>query len=48
MPTLVTRFVIFIYRGDALGIITQDYETDKITTDEIYKGYSEITLLLQT
>jgi PhoH-like ATPase len=45
MPTiLVTKDLYLSIKGDALGIITQDYETDKITTDEIYKGYNEITL----
>lgn len=45
MPTiLVTKDLYLAIKGDALGIITQDYENDKISTDEIYKGYREITL----
>lgn len=45
IPTiLVTKDLYLSIKGDALGIITQDYKNDKITADEIYKGYAEITL----
>jgi PhoH-like ATPase len=45
IPTiLVTKDLYLAIKGDALGIITQDYENDKITTDELYKGYVEISL----
>lgn len=41
---LVTKDLYMSIKGDALGIETQDYETDKITTDEIYKGYASLLL----
>jgi len=45
IPTiLVTKDLYLAIKGDALGIITQDYENDKVTADELYKGYVEITL----
>jgi len=45
IPTiLVTKDLYMAIKGDALGIITQDYENDKITTDEIYKGYQELLM----
>ncbi len=44
-PTiLVTKDLYMSIKGDALGIQTEDYETDKITTDEIYKGYRELQM----
>lgn len=45
IPTiLVTKDLYLAIKGDALGIATQDYENDKLTTDSLYKGYAEITL----
>lgn len=45
IPTvLVTKDLYMSIKGDALGIVTQDYENDKITTDEIYKGYRELMM----
>lgn len=44
-PTiLVTKDLYMAIKGDALGIQTEDYETDKIATDEIYQGYRELFL----
>ena len=41
---LVTKDLYMAIKSDALGIITQDYENDQISTDELYKGYSNILL----
>jgi PhoH-like ATPase len=45
IPTiLVSKDLYMTIKGDALGIVVQDYENDKIATDELYKGYTEIYL----
>lgn len=45
IPTiLVTKDLYMAIKGDALGIRVQDYKNDKITTDELYKGYTEMYL----
>ena len=41
---LVTKDLYMAIKSDALGIITQDYENDKATADELYKGHRKITL----
>jgi len=41
---LVTKDLYMAIKGDALGILTQDYQNDKITSDELYKGHRKITL----
>lgn len=41
---LVTKDLYMAIKGDALGIEVQDYKSDKVTTDELYKGYTEIYL----
>jgi len=41
---LVTKDLYMAIKGDALGIVTQDYQNDKITSDELYKGHRKITL----
>jgi len=44
-PTiLVTKDMCMSVKGESLGLIIQDYENDKIRTDELYRGYSEIYL----
>ncbi|SFH72977.1 PhoH-like ATPase [Tindallia magadiensis] len=44
-PTiLVTKDMCMTVKADALGLKVQDYETDKIRTDDLYKGYSELEL----
>lgn len=48
IPTiLVTKDLYMAIKSDALGIITQDYQNDKISTDELYKGYRELLLPLE-
>jgi len=45
IPTiLVTKDLYMAIKSDALGIVTQDYKNDKITADELYKGYRKMTL----
>lgn len=45
IPTImVTKDVYMSIKGDSLGIKVQDYENDKVTTAEIYKGYLEVNL----
>lgn len=45
IPTiLVTKDLYMAIKGDALGIQTQDYENDKIHTDEFYTGYCELEM----
>ncbi|MGH4118169.1 hypothetical protein [Clostridium sp.] len=34
-------------KSDALGIVTQDYQNDKVTAEELYKGHRKITLSSQ-
>lgn len=41
---LVTKDLYMAIKSDALGIITQDYENDKINIDELYKGNTEMIL----
>ena len=41
---LVTKDLYMAIKGDALGIVIQDYQNDKITADELYKGHRKITL----
>jgi PhoH-like ATPase len=44
-PTiLVTKDVYMSIKGDSLGIIVQDYENDKVTVDEIFRGYTQACL----
>lgn len=45
IPTiLVTKDLYLSIKAEAIGIITQDYQNDKIVTDELYKGYSDLEL----
>lgn len=41
---LVTKDISMAIKADSLGIKVQDYESDKINTDFLYKGFSEIML----
>ncbi|MBX4270538.1 PhoH family protein [Clostridium estertheticum] len=41
---LVTKDLYMAIKSDALGIVTQDYKNDKITANELYKGYRKIIL----
>lgn len=41
---LVTKDLYMAIKSDALGIVTQDYQNDKVTADELYKGHRKITL----
>ncbi|MBU3112537.1 PhoH family protein [Clostridium lacusfryxellense] len=41
---LVTKDLYMAIKSDALGIVTQDYKNDKVTTEELYKGHRKITL----
>lgn len=44
-PTIiVTKDMCMTVKGEAMGLIVQDYENDKVHTDQLYKGYSEIYL----
>jgi len=44
-PTiLVTKDVYMAIKGDSLGITVQDYETDKVTVESIYNGYTDLVL----
>ena len=44
-PTiLVTKDMCMTVKADALGIKVEDYETDKISTDDLYQGYQEMYL----
>ena len=44
-PTvLVTKDLYMAIKSDALGIVAQDYQNDKVTADELYKGYRKIKL----
>ncbi|MBC8062683.1 MAG: PhoH family protein [Clostridiaceae bacterium] len=48
IPTiLVTKDLYMAIKSDAVGIVTQDYKNDKVTADELYKGYRKITLDLK-
>jgi len=45
IPTiLVTKDLYMTIKSDALGIVTQDYQNDKVTASELYKGHRKITL----
>ncbi|MFZ5354056.1 MAG: PhoH family protein [Bacillota bacterium] len=45
IPTiLVTKDVYMSIKGDSLGIKIQDYQNDKVTVEEVYKGYIEVKL----
>jgi PhoH-like ATPase len=45
IPTiLVTKDLYMAIKSDAMGIITQDYENDKITTEELYQGNREVIM----
>ena len=45
-PTiLVTKDLYMAIKADAIGVETQDYQNDKVTTDELYKGYIETQML---
>lgn len=40
VPTiLVTKDLYMAIKADAIGLETQDYQNDKVTTDELFKGY---------
>lgn len=44
-PTiLVTKDMCMRVKANALGISVQDYENDKISTEDLYSGYSEIEM----
>lgn len=44
-PTiLVTKDMCMTVKADALGLTVQDYETDKIHTDDLYQGFSDLML----
>lgn len=45
LPTiLVTKDVYMAIKADSFGILCQDYNNDKIQSDELYTGYREILL----
>lgn len=45
MPTiLVTKDLYMSIKGDSLGITVQDYETDKVTVESLYSGYTELVM----
>lgn len=45
MPTiLVTKDLYMAIKSDALGLVTQDYQNDKITTDKLYKGHRSLSM----
>lgn len=45
-PTiLVTKDLYMAIKGDAIGIEIQDYQNDKIDSDDLYKGYMETEML---
>ncbi|KAB3539009.1 PhoH family protein [Alkaliphilus pronyensis] len=41
---LVTKDLSMKIKADSLGINVQDYKFDKVSTDTLYKGYSELEL----
>lgn len=44
-PTIiVTKDMCMTVKGEALGLTVQDYQNDKVHTEDLYKGYSEIYL----
>ena len=45
IPTiLVTKDLYMAIKGDAIGLDIQDYQNDKIETDDLYKGYQDVML----
>lgn len=45
IPTiLVTKDVYMAIKADSFGIEAQDYNNDKVKTDELYKGYFDLEL----
>lgn len=45
VPTiLVTKDLYMTIKGDAIGLEIQDYQNDKIETDDLYKGYRDVML----
>ena len=40
----ITKDINCRIKADALGILAADFETNKVDVDELYKGWSEITL----
>ncbi|WP_236932629.1 PhoH family protein [Geosporobacter ferrireducens] len=47
-PTIiVTKDMCMTVKGEAIGLTVQDYQNDKVHTDELYKGYSQIYLSSQ-
>ena len=45
---LVSKDVCLRIKAEVCGIPTQDYETDKIKTDELYTGYANLTVSEKT
>ena len=44
-PTiLVTKDMCMAVKADALGLKVEDYETDKVHTEDLYQGFSEILM----
>ena len=44
-PTIfVTKDLYMAIKGDAIGLEIQDYQNDKIETDDLYKGYKDVML----
>lgn len=44
-PTiLVTKDMCMTVKADAIGLRVEDYETDKVRTEDLYQGFSEIML----
>jgi PhoH-like ATPase len=41
---LVSKDVCLRIKAEVCGVTSQDYETDKIKTDELYSGYKSLTL----
>ncbi len=41
---LVSKDVCLRIKAEVCGVTSQDYETDKIKTDELYSGYKALTL----
>jgi PhoH-like ATPase len=39
---LISKDTNLRLKADALGVIAQDYETDKVNTDELYRGITEL------
>ena len=41
---LVTKDMNLRIKADALGLVAEDYETDRVNLDELYSGHTEIEL----